>query len=174
MIQETGRGYRWGKFQAWGALAIALAQFVLVRGLLLPLLLGAFFLALWRGLMQKQRYGFVLFYVCTVVAIGAGLLHLAVESTLDVFTQLVLAGCFWGIPAAFYYPKRYREFGFGKPATIQPTSEGGKRPAVEIAQVATASRGGEGEIRRVGEEEWREAVARYRVEKMREPDGSQE
>lgn len=87
------RGYRWGRFQAWGALLFAVAQFVIVH-FPVSLFIGVFFLYLWTGLLRKRRYGFVLMYVTTGVAILAGLFHLAVEPTWDVFSQLVIAVCF--------------------------------------------------------------------------------
>ena len=114
MAEASERSYRWGKFQAWGALAFAVGQFVFVR-FPASLFVGIFFLYLWTGLLHKRRYGFVLVYVATGIAVLAGLLHLAIEPTWDVFGQILVAICFWGIPAAFYYPKRYREFDVGKP-----------------------------------------------------------
>ena len=157
------RSYRWGKFQAWGALVFAVAQFVLVR-FPVSLFVGVFFLYLWTGLLHKRRYGFVLMHIATIVAILAGSFHLAIDTTWDVFIQLLIACCFWGIPAAFYYPKRYYEFGFGKTAASVPAREPVKPPASEMVQAAGAASGGE--MRRVGYEEWREAIARARVQKM--------
>lgn len=163
------RSYRWGKFQAWGALAFAVAQFVLVRGLLLPLLLGVFFFFVWRGLLKKQRYGFVLLYICTGVAIGVGLLHLTVDPTWEVFGQILVAVCFWGIPAAFYYPKRYREFGFGvKRLSSEPKPQQEAEPQANAAALGSGSGVAEKPegVRLVDYEEWREAVAVARVTKL--------
>lgn len=123
------RGYRWGRFQAWGALLFAVAQFVIVH-FPVSLFIGVFFLYFWTGLLRKRRYGFVLMYVTTGVAILAGLFHLAVEPTWDVFSQLVIAVCFWGIPAVFYYPKRYREFGFGKQKQNEAATVTWEKPLV--------------------------------------------
>lgn len=108
------RSYLWGKFQGWGAVLFAVAQFVLVP-FPLSLLVGLLVLSLGVGLLRKRRYGFVLVYVVAGVSLVAGLVRLTIEPTGDAVSQFVIAMCFWGIPAAFYYPKRYREFGFGKP-----------------------------------------------------------
>jgi hypothetical protein len=164
------RGYRWGKFQGWMALVIAVAQFVLVR-FPLSLVVGVLFLYLWTGLLHKRRYGFVLVYVVTGVALLAGLFRLIIEPSWDVFTQVVITVCFWGIPGAFYYPKRYRDFGFGRgKESVATTTEIPKPAAMEVTQAAVASNGGEdaGVIRRVSEGEWREAVARHRVKLMQD------
>jgi hypothetical protein len=171
MTQEPERGYRWGKFQAWSALVFAVAQFLLVR-FPVSLFVGVFFLYLWTGLLHKRRYGFVLMYVATVVATLAGLLHLAIDTRWDVFIQLLIAGCFWGVPAAFYYPKRYWEFGFkgNQPRDSDPKPEVRVVAATALQEPTTpAALDGENDsVRRVSYEEFREVVARYRVERMRE------
>jgi hypothetical protein len=162
------KSYRWGKFQAWMALVIAIAQFLLVR-LPLSLVVGVLFLCFWRGLLRKRRYGFVLVYVVAGLAIFAGLLHLAVKPTWDVFSQLLIAVCVWGIPAGFYYPKRYREFGFGAKQQIsEAQSQPEPEPQAKAAAAAFGSAGAEKPegIRLVDYEEWREAVAVARVKRL--------
>jgi len=107
----------------------AVAQFILVP-FPLSLLVGVLLLCLGIGVLRKRRYGFVLVYVVAGIVLLAGLIRLAIEPGEDAISQFVMTVGFWGIPAAFYYPKRYREFGFGKPqqeqkpvaAVVQPES----------------------------------------------------
>ncbi len=168
MIQQAERGYRWGKFQAWASLVLGLVQFILQRSLLASIPTLVLLIFLFTGLRHKRRYGFVLVYVVAGLSLLGGAYELVVQGG-ERLGAIVISLCFWGIPAALYYPKRYREFGVGGGSKSVPTTvESPKPAAVETTQAVVASSGGEdGGIRRVGYEEWREAIARARVEKMR-------
>jgi hypothetical protein len=113
-------GYRWGRFQGWWSLAIGLV-FILAGPWigrefafrLAMYMAGALNLCLGVGLLGRKRYGFVLFYVEAAMVIHSFFIarvHPEVYATV---------ACWWVIPGIFYYPKRYREFGFGKPQQEQ-------------------------------------------------------
>ena len=171
MIQKAARRYRWGKFQAWFCLFLAIVQLFLWRTFPLNIAVGIALLYVWRGLLHKYRYGFVLVYVMTGVATLAGLLGLAFASRWDQAGSVAIALCFWLIPAAFYYPKRYWEFGFEgnepRGSDTKPEVRVVASTAQEPAQPVALDSENDS-IRKVSYEEFREAVARYRVERMRE------
>jgi|SRR5271166_1942201 len=114
-MPDPERGYRWGRFQAWFSLFLAVVQLFLWRTFPLNVATGILLLFVWKGLLRKHRYGFWLVYVMAALALVGGLFGLAMSKTWDRVGSIVIAICFWGIPGAFYYPKRYREFGVGKP-----------------------------------------------------------
>jgi hypothetical protein len=163
------KSYRWGKFQGWAALGLAVVQLLFMwRTFPVNLITAVLLLYVWTGLLHKHRYGFVFIYVMAGVAFLGGLAGLVFEERWDLVGSMALAFCFWAIPGAFYYPKRYREFGFGRgKESVTTTVESPKTAAVEATQAAVVSNSAEDAgIRKVGEEEWREAVARYRVKVM--------
>ncbi len=163
------RGYRWGRFQGWFSLFLAAVQLVFMwRTFPANLVTAVLLLYVWTGLLHKRRYGFVLVYVLAGIAFLGGVAGLVFEDRWDIVGSIAFAFCFWAIPGAFYYPKRYREFGFGRSkGSVATTTESPKPAAVETTQAVVASSGGDDAgIREVGEEEWREAVARYRVKVM--------
>src|SRR5208337_4861413 len=123
-MPDPERGYRWGRFQAWFSLFLAVVQLFLWRTFPLNVATGILLLFVWKGLLRKQRYGFWLVYVMAALALVGGLFGLTMDKTWDRVGSIVMAICFWGIPGAFYYPKRYREFGVGKPQQqeIAPTA----------------------------------------------------
>jgi hypothetical protein len=133
------RGYRWGKFQAWLSLAIGLALFVAgfapwIPAFAVRLMLyfcGALFFFLGAGLLHKRRYGFVLLYVIAVLTLLGVLQSPAgTERHVTIITGIGL----WVIPAVLYYPKRYREFGFGrKGEAAQPEEFTTRQRAARIA-----------------------------------------
>ena len=170
-MPDPERGYRWGKFQAWSSLVVgvclllAAAFFDVGSGKTLAFaffLTGSLHVWLWRGLLRKKRYGFVLYYVLIALIVHS-ILWLKPHPEVYVFTL------WWLVPGIFYYPKRRREFGFGrekpKATGVQPTEPAATPEQVVAQSPEVVERDG---IRRVGYEEWREAIARYRVEKMRE------
>jgi uncharacterized membrane protein YiaA len=172
MAEASERGYRWGKFQAWvslvaGAVIFLTGPFAADFSMgLARCIVGVLFLCAFAGLLQKRRYGFVLVYVIAGLVLLTWLVPLLTGS---MNISGTLGGLlFWVVPAAFYYPKRYREFGFGGGSkSVATTVEIPKPAAAEASQAAVASSGGEDAgVRKVGEEEWREAVARYRVKLM--------
>jgi hypothetical protein len=175
MAEASERSYRWGKFQAWVSLVVGAVIFLtgpfaadFSMGLA-RCIVGVLFLCVFAGLLHKHRYGFVLVYVTTGAVLLAWFMPLLTGGNVNV-SGSVGGLLFWGIPAAFYYPKRYREFGFGGGSKSGATTvESPKPAAVEATQAAVASSVGEDAgIRRVGEEEWREAVARHRVKLMQD------
>jgi uncharacterized membrane protein YiaA len=173
MAEASERGYRWGKVQAWVSLVVGAVIFLTgpfaadFSMSVARCVVGVLFLCAFAGLLHKHRYGFVLVYVIAGLVL---LTWLAPLLTGNMNVSGTLGGLlFWVVPAVFYYPKRYREFGFRKAPTSVPTSEAPKPGATESAQAAVAGRGGEDAgIRRVSEEEWREAVARHRVKLMQD------
>ncbi len=117
MPDSVQRGYRWGKFQAWLSLAIGVGVYAITPWLpgfpvrLVLYLCGAMFFCLFAGLLHKRRYGFVLLYVvATLTLLGVLQSPHGIDQYISIATGIAL----WVIPAVFYYPKRYKEFGFGK------------------------------------------------------------
>ena len=172
MIQGAERGYRWGKFQAWFCLFLAIVQLFLWRTFPLNVATGILLLFAWKGLLWKHRYGFVMVYVLTGVATFAAMIGLAFLTTWDGIGSVVLSLSFWLIPAVFYYPKRYWEFGFkgNQPEVSDATPEEKVLAAVTGPEpiVPATLEPESGGIRKVSYEEFREAVARYRVDRMRD------
>jgi hypothetical protein len=177
MIQEAERSYRWGRFQGRFSLFLAVVQLLFLwRTFPVNLITAVVLLYVWTGLRHKRRYGFVLVYVLTGVAFLGGLAGL-LEERWDMVGSIGLAFCFWAIPAAFYYPKRYREFGFGvkqqaSEAKPEPEPEPQAKAAADVLGLAVADK--PESVRLVDYEEWREAVAVARAkrlleEKEREP-----
>ena len=120
-MPDPERGYRWGRFQGWSSLVIGVL-FILAgpwvsaefRLRLATYTTGTTTVFLGIGLLGKKRYGFVLFYV--VLALVGLETIIAPHWHPEAY---VMAVCWWLIPAVFYYPKRYREFG-RKAETVMP------------------------------------------------------
>lgn len=96
------------------------------------------------GLVGKKRYSFVLFYMCAVLC--------SVEAvTMSVNPEAyALLIAWWIIPGIFYYPKRWRDFGFGRPRI--------KMAPAELADAAVLLAHGEGRDQKNGAETIRLAV----------------
>ena len=125
MIDATpARSYRWGKFQGWVTLVMGIFFAVstwhfgaflidfepsnppLVRMILY--MLAFLWVILGVGLLTKDRLGFVFYYFLAAISV------VAVLSTGSHIASYIFTACWWVIPAIFYYPKRWRDFGFGK------------------------------------------------------------
>jgi hypothetical protein len=107
------RPYRWGKFQGWFSVLIGTG--FLLAGIWLHnikalrlVLVGLFAVCLGIGIIARRKYGVVLLYVYFVFV----LLERYLPHSDDALFPFVHISelLFWGIPAAFYYPKRWREF----------------------------------------------------------------
>jgi hypothetical protein len=126
MVETSERGYRWGRFQGWSALVFGVLVYLITPFTSGPVgkfdlyLTGALHIITGIGLLGKKRYGFVLLYVLaarTALAALVGGPHHAVPDILIQWTLFL----WWALPALWYYPKRYREFGFRKKAqAVQP------------------------------------------------------
>jgi hypothetical protein len=118
MVEAAERGYRWGRFQGWATVALGVAEYLFafwpsdgsVRFILYAT--GALHMVVGAGLLGKKRYGFVLLYLLAAISTLHGLTG-GPSYLFDVIVKWSYA-FWWTIPALFYYPKRYREFGFGK------------------------------------------------------------
>ena len=109
--------YRWGLFQAWSSLAfgvcfLGVGSFMSSsRFLTLSVVIcfhGSLLVCLWQGLLKKQSFGFVLYYIMLGLSFLAALYLLLKPSP-----EAIAFFLWWLIPGIFYYPKRRREFGFG-------------------------------------------------------------
>ena len=117
MMETSQRSYRWGRFHGWSAFilgVILLLEGSLRSGLLIRLdlcLSGAIYVIAGTGIYGKKRYGFVLLYA---LAARAFLQFFLMRGPKDISDYLIpcLLFAWWALPAIFYYPKRYREFGF--------------------------------------------------------------
>jgi len=153
----SGKRYRWGYFQGWfslvfGALlALTEPHVAPYRGSGSSVHLALYTVAISQlilgfGLIRRKRYGLVLFYILAVLSASTVWIK-PVPLAIYIFIA-----CFWLIPAGFYYPKRWRDFGFGKqqehpPQQLQPASTEGQTV---------------GGIRLVSNDEFRRAVAEYK------------
>jgi len=74
---------------------------------------GVLYIIAGTGLYGKKRYGFVLLYLLVARAL---LQFFLMRGPRDISDYLIpcLLFAWWAVPAVFYYPKRYREFGFGR------------------------------------------------------------
>lgn len=119
------RRYRWGKFQGWVLLLFGLLG-VLVRHSFFLLNLWGIFGAVVQtaagfGLIQRARYGIICFYLgCALLTVGSYTFltmlvfrGIPIESFSIVYCAL--AWSWWGIPAIFYYPKRWKEMTMQNP-----------------------------------------------------------
>jgi hypothetical protein len=106
------RPYKWGKFQGWFSALIGTGM--IFGGLWLHnvigigfFLVGLFGLFEGIGLITRKKYGVVLLDLYFIfVLLEQFLPHPnALFPVMHIFELL-----FWGIPVAFYYPKRWREF----------------------------------------------------------------
>ena len=169
MAETSGRGYRWGRTQGWLAIFLGVVQLVLAPIWLSPLM---FFLMLGLGvgLLRKRPYGFVLVYVVAGIAVLAGAVQLILKPQPEVLVAFIITVCVWVIPAVMYYPQRKVDFGFARKEPPIRDSQTAETITVEPEQaVAQKPESAEHDgIRMVGKEEWREAIARYRVQRMRE------
>jgi hypothetical protein len=110
MSQGTELPYRWGKFQAWTCLFIAVVQLFMTWTYPLNIITGIVLLYTWYGLWRKRPYGFWLVYVLAVVSVLGGMYALTITQAWDSVGSIALAVGFWSIPAIRYYPQRYGEF----------------------------------------------------------------
>lgn len=118
MVEAAERGYRWVRFQGWATIALGVAEYLFafwpsagsVRFILYAT--GALHMVVGAGLVGKKRYGFVLLYLLAAISTLHGLTG-GPPYLFDVIVKWSYA-FWWTIPALFYYPKRYREFGFGR------------------------------------------------------------
>ncbi|MHB8303944.1 MAG: hypothetical protein ACYDC6_14105 [Acidobacteriaceae bacterium] len=105
------RSYRWGKFQGWTTFVIGLVTFLptpfMGAGISVQLIeytAGAVLIFLGLGLAHKRRFGLVLLYShLPLFLLGFAFLDIP-------RFEIVFAVCWYFIPAAFYYPKRWKEF----------------------------------------------------------------
>jgi hypothetical protein len=165
MVEASAQGYRWGRFQGWATLGLGVLLYLIApfnhSGEMRAILYvsGAFNIFAGVGLLRKKRYGFVLIYLLVA--------HTALVALISMGGVQWGLFLWWAIPASWYYPKRYKDFGFGRGREQVAATESAEPRAAEVAQAGVVSSGGEDAgIRRVGEEEWREAVARHRVKLM--------
>ena len=119
MVNESSvfQNYRWGKFQ--GVASLVLGCLLLFAGGLLAWrdeaaktialwLSGILLCATGIGLVRKRRYGVVLVYLLFVFTL---LVPLAGEKPRyrEGYLFHALGLIFWGLPAIFYYPKRWKQ-----------------------------------------------------------------
>jgi TPR repeat protein len=117
-------GYQWGKFQGWATLICGLfAILVLIgKGDILGAALGSLSAVAGYGLIRKERWGFVLYFIgagtAAVIALLVDLLAIlplfsrseSASSVIgEAFVVSTVNGLWWIIPAIFYYPKRWKE-----------------------------------------------------------------
>lgn len=113
------RSYRWGKFQGWTTFVIGLVTFLptpfMGGGIFKQLIeytAGALLIVLGLGLAQKRRFGLVLLYSqLPLFLLGFAFLDMP-------RFEIVFAVCWYFIPAAFYYPKRWKEFSRDEPGGV--------------------------------------------------------
>lgn len=171
MSPGTGLPYGWGKFQAWvcffaGVFIAASKRTEYPYPLNVVLAVVAFFI--WYGLWRKHPYGFWLVYVMAIANVVIGTFVLLFDQNVDTIVSMVMGCAFWVIPAIRYYPQRYGEFAWEDRA--KGTAEPQRKPEPEAKAQAVAAIGSPeppAGVRRVSYEEWREAVARYRVGRIR-------
>ena len=146
MTDMPQRRYRWGNFQGVAAILIGLMLFtdfvqdpypLAGRVSRLEVLDASLSLTAYSitgiGLLAKWRLGFVMVYVWIVRAVVGQVVSLRLFGNgHDTFwiSHFVML-CWWGIPGLFYYPKRFREFGFGA-----------RKTASETTRLAAAARSG--------------------------------
>lgn len=118
MVEAPARSYRWGRFQGWSALGLGLVVFLIALFVNSGVSRFQLYVASWVlmvtgvGLLRKTRTGFVLLYVLAGLAVSRAVTN-SRPSIDELVTQWIFC-CFWAIPALWYYPKRYKEFGFGR------------------------------------------------------------
>jgi len=126
MVDSSQRGYRWGRFHGWSAFILGVLLLMegfqnsgLLRWILC--LSAAVYIIAGTGIYGKKRYGFVLLYVLVARSLLQFFLMGSARDRSDYLIPCLLFA-WWSIPAIFYYPKRYREFGFGrKPEAAEPS-----------------------------------------------------
>ncbi len=127
IVETTARRYRWGIFQSAMSVPWGIATFIAAYEYPQPWKAIGFALALVDfvicvGLGNKKRYGFVAYYVLTIVAC----INFARLMTVILFRRTpapghplspllfllvgIVIGCWWIVPAILYYPKRWNEF----------------------------------------------------------------
>ena len=115
MVEASERSYRWGRFQGWSFVVVGALIYLLTPWApdwdfamrITMYVAGAWQIIMGIGLVCRRRYGLVLFYVSAVL--------MAITALRRGFhPEGYLLMWWWIIPAVVYYPKRYREFGFGK------------------------------------------------------------
>ncbi len=126
-VEATARPYRWGIFQSTMSVLLGIATFVAAYKYPQPWKTIDFAIALIHfvvcvGLGNKKRYGFVAYYVLTILAcmnyarlMTVILLRrtpaLGHPLSPSLFLLVgILIGCWWIVPAILYYPKRWNEF----------------------------------------------------------------
>lgn len=133
MVETLERGYRWGRFQGWSSLAVGVLVYLITPFTSGPVgkfdlyLTGALHIITGIGLLGKKRYGFVLLYVLAVRTALPALLGGPHHAVPDILIQWTLF-LWWALPALWYYPKRYREFGFRKKVQTEPAAQAGRLP----------------------------------------------
>ena len=117
MVTESSavKPYKWGKFQ--GISSLVLGCLLLLAGGFLAWQRGATqTIVLWMsgillaatgiGLVGKRRYAVVLVYVLFVLTLLAPLIGARPRYS-EGYLFHALGLIFWGLPALFYYPKRW-------------------------------------------------------------------
>jgi hypothetical protein len=117
-IEAVARPYRWGNFQGGAAIALgcvflflggAKASFGEPISATVLWVGGAFLVVCGWGLRRRRRYGPVLVFVFGAFTLLDPLIFRPKHPEGYVFQIIGLL--FWCVPAALYYPKRWREFG---------------------------------------------------------------
>jgi len=114
---EPGHSYKWGKFQ--GVVSLLLGCFLLFAGGLVAREEGATkTVALWMsgmllsatgiGLVGRRCFGAVLVYALCALTLLEPLRGQRPEHREGYLFHALSLG-FWGFPAVFYYPKRWKE-----------------------------------------------------------------
>jgi len=115
------RRYRWGMFQGW-VLIVFGAFGLLIGGS--PLLLkmfgiigSAIQLGAGVGIITKYKNGLIAYYVCVGMILVSFLFHAPYMDPIAFVISAPLL-CWWVLPAALYYPKRWSELSVGKANVI--------------------------------------------------------
>ncbi len=101
--------YRWGKTQGWLSILLGIFNFAMVPNAAMLIASGVSIIT-GIGLIRRRRYGVVLVYVSlTLVVLEIAAAFAMGVPNRDFYPAITVALAFWGIPAIFYYPQRWRK-----------------------------------------------------------------